>query len=99
MTFLWIETDHHITRLGNHPKPAVLDFAKAFDKVPYHRLLQKLKQYNLDNDVIGWVESFLSSKNQRIVVDGFTSKEALVMSASLRALGWAPYSSSSSSMT
>ena len=58
----------------------VLNFAKAFDKVPHHRLLQKHKQYNLNNDVMGWMESFLSSRKQRVVVDRLTSKEAPVMS-------------------
>ena len=79
-----IITSHDLaTILNRHSQAdvAVLDFAKAFDKVPHHRLLQKLKQYNLDNDVIWWVESFLSSRNQRVVVDGFTSKEAPVMSS------------------
>ena len=78
-----IITSHDLaTILNRHSQAdvAVLDFAKAFDKVPHHRLLQKLKQYNLDNDVIGWVESFLSCRNQRVVVDGFASKEAPVMS-------------------
>ena len=71
-----IITSHDLaTILNRHSQTdvVVLDFAKAFDKVPHYRLSQKLKQYNLDNDVIGWVESFLSSRNQRAVVDGFTS--------------------------
>ena len=60
---------------------AVLGFKKAFEKVPHHCLfLQKPKQYNLNNDVIGWGESFLLSRNQRVVMDGLTSKEAPVMS-------------------
>ena len=78
-----IITSHDLATILNRHSQAdvvVLDFAKAFDKVPHHRLLQKLKQYNLDNDVIGWVESFLSSRKQRVVVDGFTFKEAPVMS-------------------
>ena len=59
---------------------AVLDFAKAFDKVPHHRLLRKLKDFNLDNKVIAWIESFLSSQAQRVVVDGHASREASVLS-------------------
>jgi hypothetical protein len=42
--------------------------------------MQKLKQYNLNNDVIGWIESFLFSRTQRVVVDGHTSKQAPVLS-------------------
>jgi len=59
---------------------AVLDFAKAFDKVPHRRLLVKLKHYNLCQQVIGWIESFLSSRTQRVVVDGYMLQEAPVLS-------------------
>ena len=58
----------------------LLDFAEAFDKVPYHHLLKKLKYYNLDNNVVGWVSSFLTGQTQRVVVDGYTSSEAAVLS-------------------
>jgi len=57
-----------------------LDFVKAFDKVPHRRLLVKLKHYNLNQQVIGWIESFLSSRRQRVVVDGYMSQEAAVLS-------------------
>ena len=82
-----IVTSHDLaTILNRHSQAdvAVLNFAKAFNKVTHHRLLQKLKQYNLDNDVIGWLESILSCRYQRVVVDGFTSKEAPVMSGVIR---------------
>ena len=59
---------------------AVLDFANAFDKVPHRRLLVKLKHYNLNQQVIGWIKSFLSSRTQRVVVDGYISQEAPVLS-------------------
>ena len=41
---------------------AVLDFVKAFDNVPLHRLLRKLKYYNLDNNIVGRVSSFLTAR-------------------------------------
>ena len=59
---------------------AVLDFAKAFDEVPHHRLLKKLKYYNLDNNVVGWASSFLTGRTQRVVVDGHTSSEVAELS-------------------
>jgi len=36
-----------------------LDFAKAFDTVPYQRLLQKLYAYGIRSNVHGWIEAFL----------------------------------------
>ena len=59
---------------------AVLDFAKAFDKVPHQRLIKKLEYYNLNPKVVGWIKSFLSDRTQRVVVDGYTSAEAPVLS-------------------
>ena len=59
---------------------AVLDFAKAFDKVPHQRLIDKLKYYNLHPSVVGWTKSFLSDRTQSVVVDGHTSAEAPVLS-------------------
>ena len=50
-------TSHDLAEiLNNHLQADVvaLDFWKAFDKVSRHRLL-KLKYYNLDSHVIGWV--------------------------------------------
>ena len=59
---------------------AVLDFAKAFDKVPHQRLIEKLRFYNIHPNVISWTTSFLSNRTQSVVVDGFTSDEAAVIS-------------------
>ncbi len=46
------------------------DLAKAFDKIPHKRLLLKLKSYNIDNEIIDWIESFLSERVQRVCVNG-----------------------------
>ena len=45
-----------------------LDFQKAFDKVPHQRLLLKLKAHG--NDVINWIEKWLTHRRQRVIVDG-----------------------------
>ena len=78
---------------------AVLDFAKAFDKVPHHRLVRILRHYNFDSNVIGWITSFLSNRTQKVVVDGYESSVAPVLQASHKAPSWAPCSFWSSSMT
>ena len=46
-----------------------LDFQKAFDKVPHQRLLLKLKAHGTGNDVINWIEKWLTHRRQRVVVD------------------------------
>ena len=42
----------------------------AFDKVPHQRLLLKLKAHGIGNDVINWIEKWLTHRRQRIIVDG-----------------------------
>ena len=54
----------------------VLDFAKAFDKVPHIRLMSKLRLYGIHGEVAAWISSFLSQRSQQVVVDGSTSDSA-----------------------
>jgi len=63
---LLITTHDLAVIMNNHSQAdtAVLDFAKAFDKVPRRRRLVKLKHYNLHQQVIGWIKLFLSSRTQ-----------------------------------
>ena len=46
-----------------------LDFEKAFDKVPHQRLLLNLKAQGICNDVINWIEKWLTHRKQRVIVD------------------------------
>ena len=45
------------------------DFSKAFDSVPHHRLLKKMKSLGIIGDTLGWVKAFLSNRRQRVRVD------------------------------
>jgi hypothetical protein len=58
----------------------VLDFSKAFDKVPHNKLLKKLIDSGLPLGVIGWVASFLSNRVQRVVLNGSISGPLTVTS-------------------
>ena len=55
-----------------------LDFQKAFDKVPHQRLILKLKAHG--NDVISWIEKWLTQRKQRVLVDGEISNWKSVLS-------------------
>ena len=55
-----------------------LDFQKAFDKVSHQRLLLKLKANG--NDVINWIEKWLTCRRQRVIVDGEISNWKSVLS-------------------
>ena len=58
----------------------LLDFAKAFDKVPYQRLLHKLDYYGMCNSTLHWIESFLHQRKQSVLLDGAESSEADLLS-------------------
>jgi hypothetical protein len=46
-----------------------LDFAKAFDKVPYCRLFQKIEAHGIRELVLNWVKSWLRNRRQRVCID------------------------------
>ena len=48
----------------------VMDFAKAFDKVPHKRLLYKLGFYGIRNNTLHWIQDFLHLRTQTVVLEG-----------------------------
>ena len=54
-----------------------VDFSKAFDSVSHKLLLHKLEYYGLSGS---FLESYLSNKYQRVVLDGCISKWLPVVS-------------------
>ena len=57
-----------------------LDFQKAFNKVPHQRLILKLKAHGIGNDVINWIEKWLTHRRQRVIVNGEISNWKSVLS-------------------
>ena len=51
----------------------VMDFAKAFDKVPHKRLLCKLDFYRIRGSTHKWIHSWLSERSHKVVLDGRAS--------------------------
>ena len=58
----------------------ILGFCKTFDKVPHQRLLLKLNQFEISENILKWIESFLTSGTQQIVLEGATSNQVHVTS-------------------
>ena len=56
----------------------VLDFSKAFDLVPHQRLLHKLDHYGIRGSTLLWIQNFLTTRSQKVVVDGSFSDTAHV---------------------
>jgi hypothetical protein len=67
--------------LGEQIDLILLDFSKAFDKVPHERLLYKAEYYGISGSTLWWINrDFLSSRYQRVIVDGKSSHTAPVWS-------------------
>ena len=49
------------------------DVSKAFDKVWHKGLLFKLKLTGVNKQLISWIESYLSDRQQKVVSEGFSS--------------------------
>jgi ribonucleases P/MRP protein subunit RPP40 len=63
----------HISEIldcGGAADSIFLDFAKAFDKVPKMRLLEKMKSIGVGGKVLAWVANWLTDRKQRVVLDG-----------------------------
>ena len=80
-----ITTHHDIARLLNDKDiPQVdailLDFAKAFDKVPHRRLIHKLQHYGITGPTLHWITAFLTRRTQRVLLDGASSDSVSVSS-------------------
>ena len=58
----------------------LLDFAKAFDKVPFQRLLLKSSFYGIRDNTFQWISSFLHGRTQQVLVEVCTSEKLDVLS-------------------
>ena len=73
---IWIE----ILDQGGDLEVVYCDFMKAFDKVPHRRLIHKIEKYGITENILGWIESFLSDRTQCVVINGTKSDCAAVTS-------------------
>ena len=58
----------------------ILDFSKAFDKVPHQRLLMKLAHYGIQGMLLDWVKDFLSNRSQIVILNNASSEPTEVLS-------------------
>ena len=57
-----------------------LDYAKAFDKVPHKRLINKIRAYGINGNLLNWLENFLENRRQKVIVNNNMSDEKIVLS-------------------
>ena len=59
--------------VGNRVDIAIQDFSMAFDMVYHRRLMSKLDHYGIRGNFHKWISSFLNNRNQKVVIDGYSS--------------------------
>ena len=59
---------------------AILDFSKAFDKVPHDLLLHKLDCFGIRGHLHTWIKSFLTNRQMRVISENEASAETTVHS-------------------
>lgn len=64
----------------DHLNVILLDFSKAFDKMPHERLLQQLNHYGVRDNTLQWIRAFLSGRKQQVLLDEVSSSTANVVS-------------------
>jgi len=59
----------------------LVDFQKAFDKVPFDGMLAKAKAHGINGELLKWLENWTISRKQRVVLNGAESDWADVLSS------------------
>ena len=72
--------DRALNRNHRQTDVIIMNFAKAFDKVPHRRLLYKLDYYGIRGSTHKWITSWLSGRFQKVVLDGQASDPVPVLS-------------------
>jgi hypothetical protein len=65
---------------GAHVHAIILDWKKAFDRVPHERLIFKLQNAGVTGCALAWIADFLRDRTQRVVFRGSRSSRVLVES-------------------
>ena len=66
--------------MGRQTDVVLLDFSKAFDRVPHHRLCYKLSRYGIRGNTLSWIKNFLSGRLQQVIINGHSSSYTKVIS-------------------
>jgi len=59
----------------------LVDFQKAFDKVPFDGMLAKAKAHGIGGKLLKWLENWTVDRRQRVVLNGVSSSWAKVLSS------------------
>ena len=72
--------NRHFSDQGVPVQAAVLDFSKAFDKVPHSKLIYKIKSLHVSGYIVNWIQDFLKNRDQKVVLGTAVSRPLEVLS-------------------
>ena len=58
----------HLDSPGNHLRLCFLDFTKAFDRIGYNVLIEKLIELGVRRSLLPWIINFLTNRRQRVKI-------------------------------
>lgn len=59
---------------GGQIDAILIDFSKAFDRVPHSKLISKMKNLGIPPLIVSWVISYLTNRKQYVEIDGHCSR-------------------------
>ena len=60
---------------GTQTDMAMLDFSNVLDTVPLSKLLKQLSHYGIGGTIFEWLNTFLTGRTMKVVLDGNMSRE------------------------
>ena len=73
-----VETIHSSLDCKLEVRSVYLDISKAFDKVWHEGLIFKLEQNGIEGNLLAFFKSYLSNRNQRVVINGSESDWGII---------------------
>lgn len=74
-------TDLHKSMHSSAPTDAIfIDLSKAFDRVQHNRLITKVRNLQLDQKTIQWIQEFLCNRSQSVKLNHIISRKCMVKS-------------------
>lgn len=74
------EISRYLKKKQAKKKDVILDFSKTYDTVPHNRHLHKLDNYGGKGNIHGWLQSWLTTRQQKVLEDGNESASVHVKS-------------------
>lgn len=72
---IMVDSVHKIWNQKKIAGALFMDVKGAFDYVSRVKLAQRMKELGIDNDLIGWTQSFLTERRVELVIDGHINPE------------------------